>query len=62
MARKLVITIDLENDAFRGSGISETRRVLASFIRFCVERRELLDKTLMDINGNSVGKAEIVEE
>lgn len=52
---KLVITIDLDNDAFQEDQEGEVRRILRNF--------PLLDGwKLHDINGNAVGLIEVKED
>lgn len=61
---KLRIEIDLENDAFRGraQAVREVRRIMAAYLSRCAINSELVDKKLLDGNGNSVGQAELVRE
>ena len=69
MSRKLVIEIDLENDAF-GTAYSyeervETERILKEVVaELYSEWNELHDGGcgLRDTNGNTVGRAEVRED
>lgn len=52
---KLVITLELDNDAFQEDKEAEVRRILKDF--------PLLNGwKLRDINGNAVGQIEIVDD
>lgn len=55
--RELVIRIDLENDAFQGKAraVREVRRILANYMSRCGISGELVERKLMDVNGNTVG-------
>lgn len=52
---KFKIEIDLENEAF-AENPNETARILRDIVRFIELNDALLNKTLRDVNGNTVGK------
>lgn len=54
----LNISINMDNDAFRSGKKAEVRRIINEFFS-STKFQEGNSKTLIDINGNSVGKAEI---
>jgi hypothetical protein len=58
---ELKITINMDNDAFVGRPKTEIKRIINGLLN-STKLSEISfgnSKTLMDINGNSVGKAEI---
>lgn len=61
--KKLVIEIDVENDAFVDSGESEIVRIL---MRYCSYVREMenvpKNYNFLDYNGNTVGTAKVLEK
>ena len=61
---KLRIEIDLENDAFKGRAraVRECRRIMTAYFSRCAVEGMLVEKLLLDKNGNSVGKVDRVEE
>lgn len=53
------LTINMDNAAFEGGGAKELGRILAEVAQR-VRRDEELDGKVRDINGNTVGKFEVV--
>ena len=51
---RITITIDTSNDAFRGMAQYEVARVLYELANNIMDGKE--PETLLDINGNKVGK------
>jgi len=59
----LNITINMDNEAFVGRPKAEIKRIISHLLNTTQLSAMAYgnSKTLMDINGNSVGKAEIVK-
>lgn len=61
---KLRIELDCSNSAFEGAPGYEVSRILKTIIK-ATESGNLADlngKRLMDVNGNTVGKVEVIED
>lgn len=56
----LTITIDLDNEAFNTYLGDEVGRILTKYAQ-SISVLSDLDKNLKDINGNTVGKAEVTQ-
>jgi len=60
---KLKIEICMDNDAFTGPAGVELARILRRFADHVDRSYPMLgEEPLMDLNGNTVGKAEVVED
>lgn len=56
----LTITIDLNNEAFQGvfGGEAEVARILTNYASI-TSQWGVVSRTLIDVNGNTVGRAEV---
>ncbi len=59
---KLVIEINLDNDAFKPSPIPELQKILHDYYLSLNNDPPILESSLMDSNGNTVGEAEVYED
>ena len=58
---KLRITIDLENEAFKPHAVDEIDRILRDYVKPLALLGDP-NCPLIDINGNTVGKSEILKD
>jgi hypothetical protein len=60
--KELRININLDNDAFQQEGSAEIARILHKLADYYEDMYEVAAvRRLFDVNGNSVGKAEIIK-
>ena len=58
----LTLTIKLDNEAFQGNTVAEVNRILRTYVTFNSLAETVQERTLLDVNGNKVGKAEVTDE
>lgn len=56
----LIITINLDNDAFQGGTGDEVSRILKKYCQK-ISETDYLESSIKDINGNTVGSAKITK-